>query len=136
MVQKIYHAPKLIVRCGSWEVEWAASNKWPAPRLPALENIWRMEKFRNCGKNKLADPPSRNGDLILSIYGSRGCSDPKDSVYALRSLVPSLISVVPDYSQNTARVFIAAARAIITDTKPGVLSLSTLERISKKKPST
>jgi hypothetical protein len=50
---------------------------------------------------------------VLGIFGSLKCYDPRDVVFALRSLTPALKSVIPDYSLSTTEVFISAARAII-----------------------
>ena len=67
---------------------------------------------------------------MLHAFGNKQCSDPRDAVYALRSLAPSLMSVVPDYSLSTAEVFTEATRAAVSKSE----SLTLLDQVMYKKP--
>jgi len=68
----------------------------------------------------------REAKIVFLIFGERKCSEPRDIIFALRSLTPTLMSVHPDYSLSTTEVFTLATRAIIsTDQYLGVLSWTT-----------
>jgi hypothetical protein len=68
---------------------------------------------------------------LLEHFARQKCYDPRDIIFATRSIVPALVSVVPDYSLCTADVFISATRAIITHDK----NLDVLYHTSRKTPS-
>ena len=116
IIQEIFHARRITVRCGTLEVDWELLIKalHGETEPPCLE----VQKFRKSSGGHL-------GYDVLCQFGRKASSDPRDAVYALRSLAPSLMKLVPDYSLSTIDVFTTATRAIITS-PPSLVFLDNL----------
>ena len=111
VVQEAIHARSLLMRCGTLELSWQAFND--EVDVSALSySVWMMVECRKDFRE--------NGiwtTWALEIFGRREYYDPRDVIFATRSIIPALVSVVPDYSLCTADVFISATRAIISHEK-------------------
>lgn len=129
-MQEIHHARRITLRSGSHELDWASILIRNYPSV--LHIIYEMEMFRKTRDHMTEAGSNDYGLDVLETYEVRECLDPSDAVYALRSLVPSLMFVIPNYLLSIAEVFTAAARAIIS--RSGRLSL--LEKKSRETPST
>ena len=100
-----------VLRCGALEIEWAVlESKLHWSELKALN--W-MVAIRQQKKDLIHE----SGGLALFNFGDKGCCDPRDAVYALRSLALNLMSVVPDYSLRTVDVFTTATRVILRNSE-------------------
>ncbi|PMD39489.1 HET-domain-containing protein [Hyaloscypha variabilis F] len=106
IVQEIFHARRITVRCSTFEVDWERfiSAFHRGPGVPPC----KMDYFKTTSNGD-------NGYELLCLFAGKACLDPRDAVYALRSLAPTLKTLVPDYSLSTADVFTAATRASIID---------------------
>jgi hypothetical protein len=126
VVQEAVHAQSLVMRCGSFEIGWESLKQRVQYQLSAFSAFSTIANCRFLIELHLPD------DLwVLDNFGGRKCYDPRDFVYALRSMLPCLTSVVPDYSLCTADVFVSASRAITFHWK----DLRVFEATSKRGPS-
>jgi hypothetical protein len=138
IVQELCHAQQIIVRCGSLEIDWHTLSQFADYSSRGVEwalfSVTAIDFLRVTRETERREGPSQNGLLVLNLYGSRGCLDAKDSVYALRSLDPCLMSVAPDYSLSTASVLTAATRTIISSQLEWV-GWDFLDTTNRRKPS-
>ncbi|KAE9381136.1 hypothetical protein N431DRAFT_551311 [Stipitochalara longipes BDJ] len=106
IVQEIFHARRITVRCSTLKVDWGdliKAIRGEQGATPHRLQILKMSPFGELGYD------------VFSMLGHKGCLDPRDAVYGLRSMAPSLMTLVSDYSLSTADVFTAATRAVIKD---------------------
>ncbi len=92
VIQEAAHAKSLVVRCGSFERAWEEIEKIGS-RFISL-SIMRSFLRRSC--DDVVD--------VLELFGSQKCYNPRDVIFALRSIFPVLMPIVPDYSACTADV--------------------------------
>jgi hypothetical protein len=134
IVQEICHARRIILRCDTVEINWASfisqSHFSELLRAPFWIESFRLFRPFKPFKPYRTELSRERGEKVLHAFGNKECSDPRDAVYALRSLAPSLMSVVPDYSLSTVQVFTAAMRAAASNSK----SLVLLDQVMYKKP--
>lgn len=126
VVQEAIHARSLLMRCGTLELSWESFNERVRLSIGIFFNIVMMVDFR-----KDFQKNDSEATWVLEDFGRRKCYDPRDVIFAARSIVPALVSVVPDYSLCTADVFISATRAIISHEK----NLDVLRHTSRQTPS-
>jgi hypothetical protein len=126
VVQEAIHARSLLMRCGTFELSWESFNERVRLSIGIFFNIVMMVDFR-----KDFQKNDSEATWVLEDFGRRKCYDPRDVIFAARSIVPALVSVVPDYSLCTADVFISATRAIISHEK----NLDVLRHTSRQTPS-
>jgi hypothetical protein len=127
VVQEKFHARRIIVQCGSLEINWEI-----LMREALAQPLWKiqMEETHRLHLELCGYYDASLALNFLNVHGNLECMDPRDTVYALRSLAPCLEKVSPDYTKSTASVFTAAARAIIR----GSGNLKVLEFASKATP--
>jgi hypothetical protein len=126
VVQEAVHARSLLMRCGTLELSWESFNKGVRMAIGLFYHVGMMVDCREDFQEN-----DTVGTWVLDVFGRRKCYDPRDIIFATRSIVPALVSVVPDYSLCTADVFISATRAIISHEK----DLDVLCYTSRQKPS-
>jgi hypothetical protein len=126
VVQEAVHARSLLMRCGTLELSWESFNEGVRLSRELFSNVGRMIECRRDFQSNHQD-----ATWVLSIFGRLKYYDPRDIIFATRSIVPALVPVVPDYSLCTADVFISATRAIISHEK----SLNVLRLTSKQSAS-
>jgi hypothetical protein len=108
VIQEAAHARSLLVRCGSFEFSWEdIKSLEPEPVYYTTMRLF-LGRQKSSSKNAIDE---------LETFGAQKCYDPRDVIFALRSILPALIPIVPDYSACTADVFTSAARAIIFEAK-------------------
>jgi hypothetical protein len=122
VVQEVANAKCLVVRCGSFECAWEEIESLkPQPVYFSTISFFLLRQKWSL-KNAMDE---------LEAFGVRKCYDPRDIVFALRSILPALMPIVPDYSACTADVFTSAARAAIFEAK----NLTMLEKTNRIGPS-
>jgi hypothetical protein len=126
VVQEAVHARSLLMRCGTLELSWESFEEGDSMLLGLFYYVGMMVSFRRDFQMNESE-----ATWVLTNCGHRKCYDPRDVIFATRSIVPALVSVVPDYSLCTADVFISATRAIISYEK----NLHVLCHTSRKTPS-
>jgi hypothetical protein len=125
VVQEALLARSKVLRCGKFELGWESLKENSVPRRPADINFSRIRTYEKM-PTTFAD-----ASWVLETFGRRECFDPKDVIFALRSIAPALMAVIPDYSLSTAEVFTSATRAVICASKtPSVLSYTSRVDIS------
>lgn len=129
IVQELHHARRIIVRCGPRELDWKLIR--PRAHPGPLARITEIEDYRESRNPQHQSKWDEHSQAlaVLETYGIKGCTDPRDSVFGLRSLTYDLMSVIPDYSMSAADVYTAAARAIISSSG----SILLLEKTNKRK---
>jgi hypothetical protein len=126
VVQEAVHARSLLMRCGTLELSQDIFDERFELAAGAFVNVGLIVICRQYFQEN-----SSLATWLLDHFARRKCYDPRDIIFATRSIVPALVSVVPDYSLCTADVFISATRAIITHHK----NLDVLCHTSRKTPS-
>jgi hypothetical protein len=129
VVQEAVHARSLLMRCGTLELSWESFDEGIRLTEGLFFYVGMVVDFRRDFQENCFDAIS-----LLEDFGLRECYDPRDVIFAARSIIPALMSVVPDYSLSTADVFISATRAIISYGKNlDVLCYTSRKRLSSCK---
>jgi hypothetical protein len=112
VVQEAVHARSLLMRCGTLELSWESFDEGVGMSVGPFSEVKVIVDCRKDFQNNDSE-----ATWVLKAFGRRKCYDPRDVIFATRSIVPALVSVIPDYSLCIADVFISATRAIISHEK-------------------
>ncbi|KAL5344889.1 hypothetical protein ACLOAV_010286 [Pseudogymnoascus australis] len=91
IVQELHHARRIIVRCGPRELDWKLIR--PRAHPGPLARITEIEDYRESRNPQHQSKWDEHSQAlaVLETYGIKGCTDPRDSVFGLRSLTYDLI---------------------------------------------
>jgi hypothetical protein len=93
VVQEAALARDLVVRCGSFEISWDFL-KEKIERFRWIEPLCAFSEIANCRQDYHRGTSEELS--ALNYFGRRKCYDPRDVIFAVRSILPALALCIPE----------------------------------------
>jgi hypothetical protein len=129
-MQELAHASEAEIICGSRSLEWEQAHFGlrvhdlrPSTKHSLLSVFWNIDSLsllRDDTVRLRESSPAPDSHLSLELIHifthGKSCSDPRDRLYSIRSLSPTLRTALsPDYTCSLAQVCLIAVQAIIQE---------------------